>query len=105
VGRRVSAWLLIPVGLGLLLAPLLVPTVFLWLLVEVMAFALFAGSLQLLVGTGGMISFGHAAYFGLGAYGAALLVKSGGMSMPLAFLLGRRWPRARHCCSGSSACV
>ena len=87
-GRRVPAWLLIPVGLGLLLAPLLVPTVFLWLLVEVMAFALFAGSLQLLVGTGGMISFGHAAYFGLGAYGAALLVKSGGMSMPLAFLLG-----------------
>ncbi len=37
--------------------------------------ALLAMSLNLLVGYGGMISFGHAAYFGLGAYGCALLMK------------------------------
>jgi branched-chain amino acid transport system permease protein len=36
---------------------------------------LFATSLQFIMGPGGMHSFGHAAYFGLGAYGAALLVK------------------------------
>jgi branched-chain amino acid transport system permease protein len=52
-----------------------------------MAVAVFAGSLQLLVGLGGMLSFGHAAYFGLGAYGAALLLKHAGVSMPGAFLL------------------
>ena len=39
--------------------------------------ALFAASLQLLMGTGGMASFGHAAYFGIGAYAAALATKRG----------------------------
>src|SRR5207244_13014932 len=43
-------------------------------LVEILAIALFAASLHLLMGTGGMVSFGHAASFGLGAYGAALCV-------------------------------
>jgi branched-chain amino acid transport system permease protein len=75
-------------GVLLLIAPLVAPTFVVWLLVEILAFALVAGSLQLLVGTGGMISFGHAAYFGLGAYGAALLLDPGGLAMPLAFLLG-----------------
>jgi branched-chain amino acid transport system permease protein len=36
---------------------------------------LFAASLHLIMGPGGMASFGHAAYFGAGAYGAALLAK------------------------------
>ena len=43
------------------------------LLTDVLVFALFAASLHLLMGPGGMASFGHAAYFGLGAYAAALL--------------------------------
>jgi branched-chain amino acid transport system permease protein len=38
------------------------------------------------MGTGGMVSFGHAAAFGLGAYGAALLVHWARAPMPLAFL-------------------
>ncbi len=42
---------------------------------EILIFALFAFSLQLLIGVGGLVSFGHAAFFGLGAYGAALAVK------------------------------
>jgi branched-chain amino acid transport system permease protein len=42
---------------------------------ELVIFALFAASLHFLMGPGGMHSFGHAAYFGLGAYGAALAVK------------------------------
>lgn len=71
----------------LLLLPPLLPVFLLWLLVEVVAFALFAASLQLLLGTGGLVSFGHAAYFGLGAYGAALLTTQGGVAMPVAFLL------------------
>jgi branched-chain amino acid transport system permease protein len=36
---------------------------------------LFAASLHFIMGPGGMASFGHAAYFGIGAYGAALLTK------------------------------
>ncbi len=42
---------------------------------ELAILALFAASLHFMMGPGGMHSFGHAAYFGLGAYGAALAVK------------------------------
>ncbi len=51
---------------------------------EILIFAVFAASLFLLLGVAGMISFGHAAYFGLGAYAAALLVHHGGVGMELA---------------------
>src|SRR5881296_3620435 len=59
---------------ALLAVPPFLPTFHVWVLVEILAFALFAASLHLLMGTGGMVSFGHAASFGLGAYGAALCV-------------------------------
>jgi branched-chain amino acid transport system permease protein len=48
---------------------------------DVLVFALFAASLHFMMGPGGLVSFGHAAYFGLGAYGAGLLVKHAGWSM------------------------
>jgi branched-chain amino acid transport system permease protein len=40
-----------------------------------------------MMGPGGMASFGHAAWFGLGAYGAAFAVKGLALSMPMALLL------------------
>ena len=43
--------------------------------IDVLIAIIFATSLHFIMGPGGMHSFGHAAYFGLGAYGAALLVK------------------------------
>jgi branched-chain amino acid transport system permease protein len=52
--------------------------------IDVLIAILFATSLHFIMGPGGMHSFGHAAYFGLGAYGAALLVKSVGAPMGLA---------------------
>jgi len=55
---------------------------------DVMVFALFAASLALLLGPGGMISFGHACYFGLGAYAAALMVKHGWASAGALALAG-----------------
>ncbi len=70
----------------LVVVPPLLPTFYVWLLVEVLAFTLFASSLHLLMSGGGLVSFGHAAYFGLGAYGAAILMKHLGLPMPLAFL-------------------
>jgi len=48
---------------------------------DVLIAALFAASLAFMMGTGGMVSFGHAAYFGLGAYAAALLFKLLGWPM------------------------
>jgi branched-chain amino acid transport system permease protein len=49
--------------------------------IEVLSFALAAFSLNFLVGTGGIVSFGHAAYFGLGAYAAGLLATKIGVPM------------------------
>jgi branched-chain amino acid transport system permease protein len=46
---------------------------------DVLIAIVFATSLHFIMGPGGMASFGHAAYFGLGAYGAALLVKFAAM--------------------------
>ena len=48
---------------------------------EILIVAIFAASLQFLMSAGGLASFGHAAYFGLGAYGAALAAKWLGLSM------------------------
>ena len=54
--------------------------------IDVLIAVLFATSLHFIMGPGGMHSFGHAAYFGLGAYGAALLAKWLGVPMPLALV-------------------
>ncbi|HME92788.1 MAG TPA: ABC transporter permease [Methylomirabilota bacterium] len=84
--RRVHpAWLLGALVV-LALLPLALPTFWVSIVVEIFAFALFAASLYLLMAVGGMVSFGHAAYFGLGAYGAALLLELAGLPMPVAFV-------------------
>ncbi|WP_159350887.1 branched-chain amino acid ABC transporter permease [Roseomonas harenae] len=49
-------------------------------------FGLLALSLNLLIGTAGLVSFGHAAFFGSGAYAFGLLMQSGGWSVPAAVL-------------------
>jgi branched-chain amino acid transport system permease protein len=51
--------------------------------IEVLAFALYAVSFNLLLGYGGMLSFGHAAFFGVGGYTAALVVKESGLPSAL----------------------
>ena len=43
---------------------------------EVAIFALFALSLDLILGYAGIVSLGHAAFFGLGAYAAGILCKT-----------------------------
>jgi branched-chain amino acid transport system permease protein len=55
--------------------------------IEVMVLALAAFSLHFLLGVGGLVSFGHAAYFGLGAYAAGLLVTRAGVPMEPALIL------------------
>ena len=52
---------------------------------DVVIWALFATSLNLLVGYTGLVSFGHAAYFGIGAYTTGILMKKAGLSFLIAF--------------------
>ena len=56
-----------------------------FLATEIVILALFAVSLNLLLGYTGLVSFGHAAYFGIGAYTCAILMKTHGVPFPLAF--------------------
>ncbi len=58
------------------------------ILIDMLVAVLFAASLHFIMGPGGMHSFGHAAYFGLGAYGAALAVQAMQLPMLLALVLG-----------------
>ena len=81
----------IAVGLGVALAalvPLVASPYALNVAAEVMIFALFAASLHFMMGAGGLVSFGHAAYFGLGSYGAALAVKKAGLGMAAGLAIG-----------------
>jgi branched-chain amino acid transport system permease protein len=56
------------------------------LAIDLLTAALFAASLHFIMGPAGMHSFGHAAYFGLGAYAAALLMLRAGWPMEGALL-------------------
>jgi branched-chain amino acid transport system permease protein len=58
------------------------------LMIDILVAVLFAASLHFIMGPGGMHSFGHAAYFGLGAYGAGLLIKQAGFPMEAALAGG-----------------
>ena len=67
------------------LSPVLVYPVF---LMKVMCFALFACAFNLLIGYVGLLSFGHAAYFGMGAYVSAYAAKHWGFSAELCVIAG-----------------
>ena len=71
----------------LALLPLVGSSFALVLITDVVIFALFAASLHFILGLGGLVSFGHAAFFGGGAYAAALLSHYASVPMELALFL------------------
>ena len=81
--KQRAGWLLL-IALGLL-APMAVYPTF---LMKVLCFALFASAFNLLLGFAGLLSFGHAAFFGGSAYVCAALAKNYGLTPELAILAG-----------------
>ena len=81
---NIIIWLL------LLTAPYWMPWVggYTGLATRVLVLALAAMSVNFLLGFSGVLSFGHAAYFGLGAYGAGMAIKYIYPSTPLGILVG-----------------
>ena len=67
-------------------APLFLGAYGLSIATEALILILFAASLHFMMGPGGMPSFGHAAWFGIGAYAAALLVHGLAAPLPAALL-------------------
>ncbi|MBS0644181.1 MAG: branched-chain amino acid ABC transporter permease [Acetobacteraceae bacterium] len=78
--------LLLVVAALLAAAPLVLPVFVLTLLTEALILGLFAMSLDLMVGYTRLISFGHAAAYGLGAYGAGYILLHSATPLPLAIL-------------------
>jgi branched-chain amino acid transport system permease protein len=78
-GKTIVGFLLVVLALGV--APYVTDESNLFVLMDVLIAVLFATSYNLVLGQTGLLSFGHAAYFGLGAYTVALLQSHLGMPM------------------------
>jgi branched-chain amino acid transport system permease protein len=72
---RSTALLAAAVVAALAVLPAVVGVYGLTVLTDILILVIFACSLHLIMGPGGMISFGHACYFGIGAYAVALAVR------------------------------
>ena len=93
-----KAWaLLVVIGLA---APFAVYPVF---VMKLLCFALFACTFNLLLGYTGLLSFGHAAFFGGAAYVAGYLVKNAGMTPELGVIAGAVFAGLLGLCFGSLA--
>ena len=88
VNRKLA--MLAAIWAALILAPLWMPLVggYTALGTRVMVLGLAAMSVNFLLGFTGVLSFGHAAWFGLGAYGCGLLLKFVALSTPMGLVAG-----------------
>ncbi|HEX4408622.1 MAG TPA: branched-chain amino acid ABC transporter permease [Xanthobacteraceae bacterium] len=84
----------------LVLAPFVLYPVF---LMKALCFALFACAFNLLIGYVGLVSFGHALYFGWASYLAAYAAKSWGMPIEVSIIIGTATAAALGVIAGSLA--
>lgn len=74
MNRLVIGILLALVLAGLVALPWVAPYFYIFIVTEILILGLFAASFNLIFGYAGMLSFGHAAFFGIGAYATAMLL-------------------------------
>lgn len=87
--KRETSWRLWLLGGAGVAALLLLPmAVYPLLLMKIMCFALFAAAFNLLFGFTGLLSFGHAAFFGVAAYGVAHALKEWGIGPGTGLIFG-----------------
>jgi branched-chain amino acid transport system permease protein len=82
-----SIWILLPL-LILSILPFVISSHNITILTELLIFGLFAMSLDIIMGYTGMISFGHAAFFGTGAYVTAFVLLSFNLPLLLTIFAG-----------------
>ncbi|MHB8647600.1 MAG: branched-chain amino acid ABC transporter permease [Thermomicrobiales bacterium] len=75
-------------GVAFLVALLLPHILYPVLALDIVLWGLFAISVDLLLGFGGLLSFGHAAFWGSAAYAAGIAAKRMGVAFPVAVLIG-----------------
>jgi branched-chain amino acid transport system permease protein len=76
--RSIIIFLVVAVA-GLAVVPLVSDRFYVQLITQILLLATFAMSLDLLVGFTGLVSFGHAAFYGLGGYSLAILTRDAGL--------------------------
>ena len=81
--NRRALWMLLLIALGIAAPTLFYPV----LLMKILCFAIFASAFNLLLGYTGLLSFGHAAFFGGAAYVAGYLIEDMALP-PLVAILG-----------------
>lgn len=72
----------------LLLFPVFLPRFYVYLLSIILLYGLLATSLNIVLGYGGIFQFHHAVFYGVGAYGTALMLTKTAMPAALAFIVG-----------------
>lgn len=82
-GTRIAGWVLLALAV---IAPF--AGLYQGFLMKAMCFALFACAYNLLIGYAGLLSFGHAAFFGLGAYVCGYAMKAAGITPEIGLLCG-----------------
>lgn len=85
---KVMLWPVIITLLILITLPLYIPGYYVYLMTLVLVYALFATSLNLVLGYGGMLQLHPAVFFGLGAYGTTLLITKTSLPLWLGFIAG-----------------
>ncbi len=99
-GRSLLPWVLLAVAAALpWIAGALDQGYYVGFARRVMIFAIAAASLNFIMGIGGMVSLGHAAYFGIGAYAVAIAMTHGVSSAWIA------WPLAVAAAAGMALVI
>jgi branched-chain amino acid transport system permease protein len=80
-------WWLALIFIGALILPLVVGEFWVHVAVEILILGLFAVSFNMIFGYMGQLSFGHAAYYGVGAYATGLLMVKASVPLPICLLV------------------
>ncbi len=72
----------------LLLFPLFLPRFYIYLISIILLYGLLATSLNIVLGYGGIFQFHHAVFYGVGAYGIALVLTKTGLPSWIGFIIG-----------------
>ncbi len=83
-----SFWASIAFFLILMFLPSVIPRFYTYILAVIFVTALLAMSLNIVVGQGGLFQFHHAAFYGVGAYTVALILKKTGLPVWAGFIAG-----------------
>ena len=83
-----TPWLILCLCLSLLVVPWVLSRFYVYLLALILVTGLLATSLNIVLGYGGIYQFHHAVFYGVGAYGSAIMITKLGYSPWLSFLMG-----------------